>query len=224
MWPGRVAAARWQQGRGSGLDAVLFMKSVLAGMAIAAPVGPVGVLCLRRTVVEGRLPGLVSGLGAALADALYGCIAAFGLAALAGLLLDHQDALQLAGGIFLVVMGVRILKAPARPAAEARPGGLFAQFASTFVLTAVNPITILAFAGIFAALGVIVAANDPVGSLVLVAGVFVGSSLWWLGIVVVASLLHGRLEDRHLIRVNMFSGTLVLAFGVGALVDLLLHG
>lgn len=199
---------------------LLFVKAMAAGLAIAAPVGPVGVLCLRRTVLEGRVAGLVSGLGAATADAVYGCVAAFGLAAVADRLLEHQEALQIAGAVFLTYTGWRILTTRSR-AAEARATGLLGQFCSTFVLTAVNPITLLAFAGIFAALGVIVSVGDTIGALILVGGVFVGSCLWWLGIVAAASLFHGKLEDGHLRRVNLVSGALVLTFAAGACLDLL---
>lgn len=203
----------------------LFLKSVLAGLAIAAPVGPVGVLCVHRTLLENRLHGLVSGLGAALADALYGCVAAFGLAALAHLLLDHTAEMQLAGGILLLGMGVHTYrkKTAQLPKGEEplRMHSLLGDFFTTFVLTLINPITILAFAGIFVALGVFIKADrgllDPI---LVVLGVFIGSCLWWIGIALVAGLLRGRLDIHHLEWMNRISGGLIFVFGAAALIDL----
>ena len=205
----------------------LFLKSILAGLAIAAPVGPVGVLCVHRTVLESRLHGLVSGLGAAVADALYGCIAAFGLAALAHLLLDHTSEMQLAGGILLLGMGIHTYRkrTAALPKGEEplRMHSLLGDFFTTFVLTLINPITILAFAGIFVALGVFIEADrallDPI---LVVLGVFIGSCLWWFGIALGAGLLRGRLDIHHLEWMNRISGTLIFVFGAAALIDLAL--
>lgn len=205
----------------------LFLKSILAGLAIAAPVGPVGVLCVHRTVLESRLHGLVSGLGAAVADALYGCIAAFGLAALAHLLLDHTSEMQLAGGILLLGMGIHTYrkKTAALPKGEEplRMHSLLGDFFTTFVLTLINPITILAFAGIFVALGVFIEADrallDPI---LVVLGVFIGSCLWWFGIALGAGLLRGRLDIHHLEWMNRISGGLIFIFGAAALIDLAL--
>lgn len=205
----------------------LFLKSILAGLAIAAPVGPVGVLCVHRTVLESRLHGLVSGLGAAVADALYGCVAAFGLAAIAHLLLDHTAEMQLAGGILLLGMGVKtyLKRTATLPKGEEplRMHSLLGDFCTTFVLTLINPITILAFAGIFVALGVFINADrallDPI---LVVLGVFIGSCLWWLGIALGAGLLRGRLDIQHLEWMNRISGALIFIFGAAALIDLAL--
>lgn len=206
---------------------ILFLKALLAGLAIAAPVGPVGVLCVHRTVMERRTHGIVSGLGAAVADALYGCIAAFGLAALSDILLAHKTEMQFIGGLFLIGIGARTFLRPnAAPPTESPPlraQGLISDFFSTFFLTLINPITILAFAGIFVALGVFI---DDSGSLVdpllVVLGVFLGSCIWWLGIAMGAGLLRGKLGLVHLKWMNRISGGLILSFGVLALVDLLL--
>src|SRR5215213_1335439 len=131
----------------------LFLEGVAIGFAVAAPVGPIGVLCIRRTLAEGRASGFVSGLGAATADAAYGSVAALGLTFVTGLLVGAAAWLRLGGGVFLVFLGVKtFLSRPAeRPVAAGR-GGLPGAYASTLALTLANPSTILSFAAIFTGL------------------------------------------------------------------------
>ena len=129
------------------MDASLLLRGLIIGFSIAAPVGPIGVLCIRRTLAQGRAAGLVSGLGAASADALYGCVAGFGLTFVSGLLIAQQSWLKLLGGVFLCYLGVRTLLAqPAERAAAAGGMGLAGAYGSTFLLTLTNPTTILSFA------------------------------------------------------------------------------
>ena len=136
------------------MDTSLLLKGLLIGFSIAAPVGPIGVLCIRRTLVQGRAAGLVSGLGAASADAVYGSIAAFGLSFVSGLLISQQSWLKLIGGAFLCYLGIRTLLAqPAERAAAAGGMGLAGAYSSTFFLTLTNPTTILSFVAVFAGLG-----------------------------------------------------------------------
>jgi len=159
------------------MDMRFFLKGLLLGFSIAAPVGPIGVLCIRRTLAEGRASGLVSGLGAATADAVYGCVAAFGLTLISNLILGLRTWLNLAGGAFLCYLGARtFLAKPAEEAAPAVDSGLVRAYLTTFALTLTNPMTILSFAATFAGLGL---AGEPGGygaSLALVCGVFTGSA------------------------------------------------
>ena len=194
----------------------LFFKGVIIGFAIAAPVGPIGVLCIRRTLAEGRISGLVSGLGAATADALYGAVAALGLTFVAEVLVGGQGWLRLVGGAFLLFLGVRtFLARPADRAAPAARGGLPGAYASTLFLTLTNPTTILSFAAIFAGLGVAVGANgDVLSAMSLVLGVFLGSAAWWFVLSGVTSLFRTRLSVRGLRWVNRISGAVIAAFGV----------
>src|SRR3712207_2953311 len=132
----------------------LFLEGIIIGLAIAAPVGPIGVLCIRRTLADGRTSGFVSGLGAATADAVYGAIAAFGLTLITDFLLGGASWLRLVGGAFLLYLGIKtFLARPAERAAEVRGGGLPGAYASTLFLTLTNPTTILSFVAIFAGLG-----------------------------------------------------------------------
>jgi threonine/homoserine/homoserine lactone efflux protein len=194
----------------------LFFEGIVIGFAIAAPVGPIGVLCIRRTLAEGRVSGLVSGLGAATADALYGAVAALGLTFVTEFLVGGQAWLRLIGGAFLLFLGVRtFLARPAERAAPAARSGLPGAYASTFFLTLTNPTTILSFAAIFAGLGVAGAASgDVLSAMLLVLGVFLGSAAWWFVLSGATSLFRTRLSVRGLRWVNRISGTVIAAFGV----------
>ncbi len=191
----------------------LFLEGIVIGFAIAAPVGPIGVLCIRRTLAEGRTSGLVSGLGAATADAAYGSVAALGLTFVADLLVEEAAWLRLVGGAFLVVR--TFLASPAERAAPPARSGLAGAYVSTLFLTLTNPTTILSFAAIFAGLGVAEDANgDALSALSLVLGVFLGSATWWFVLSGATSLLRARLSPRGLRWVNRVSGTVLAAFGV----------
>jgi threonine/homoserine/homoserine lactone efflux protein len=195
----------------------LFLEGVVIGLAVAAPVGPIGVLCIRRTLAYGRASGFVSGLGAATADAAYGSVAALGLTFVTSLLVDAEAWLRLGGGVFLVFLGVKtFLSRPAeRPAAAGR-GGLPGAYASTLALTLANPSTILSFAAIFASLGA-GSADGSSTALLLVPGVFLGSTLWWFVLSGATSLLRAKLPAGALRWVNRLSGAVLAGFGLVAL-------
>lgn len=199
---------------------LFWLKGMLIGFAIAAPVGPIGLLCIQRTLARGRWSGVLSGLGAASADAVYGCIAGFGLASLAGLLLAWQMELRLVGGLFLLYLGWRTwLTPPAAEQARVRPSraGLLGDYLSTLALTLTNPVTILAFLGIFAGLGLAGRAGDFTAAGALVLGVFAGSLLWWVLLAGGVGLLRGRLSPMGLRWINLASGLLIAGFGIWAL-------
>lgn len=199
---------------------LFWFKGLLIGFAIAAPVGPIGLLCVQRTLTRGRWSGVLSGLGAASADAVYGCIAGFGLASLAGWLLAWQTELRLVGGMFLLYLGSRTWRTP--PAAErarVRPtrAGLLGDYLSTLGLTLTNPVTILAFLAIFAGLGLAGGSGDFAAAAALVSGVFAGSLLWWLLLAGGVGSLRGRLSPSVVVWINRASGLLMAGFGVWAL-------
>jgi threonine/homoserine/homoserine lactone efflux protein len=197
----------------------MFFKGLLIGFAIAVPVGPIGFLCLRRTLVYGRITGFVSGLGAATADALYGLIAAFGLTAISSFLLRMESWLQFFGGLFLVALGLKtaLAKPPAKDATETAPAptrSWQAAYFSTFVLTVTSPATILAFVAIFAGVGLGVSDSGPLRALELVAGVFAGSCAWWLILSLGAGALRDRLHARTLHIMHVISGLCIMALGL----------
>ena len=196
------------------------LKGIIIGFSIAAPVGPIGVLCIRRTLAWGRVIGLVSGLGAATADAIYGMIAGFGLTAVSGFLIDQGGWLRLIGGLFLVYLGLRTFRArPADEAAQAEGHGLVGAYASTLALTLTNPMTILSFAAIFAGLGIAETGEDYDAALALVAGVFIGSAAWWLLLSGGVSLIRTAITPRRLRWINWLSGLILVGFGLLALID-----
>ena len=207
------------------MDAGIYFRGLVIGLAIAEPVGPIGVLCIRRTLAEGRLAGLVTGLGAATADTVYGAVAAFGLTAVSVFLVSQQDMLRLIGGAFLLYLGVRTFLA--RPVAQDAVTGdrssrtLAGDYASTFLLTITNPLTILSFAAVFAGLGLGSGYDDLASALLLVAGVFTGSALWWFLLSGGVSLLRGRITPNGLRWVNRVSGVIITLFGIVALAGLL---
>jgi len=204
------------------MDFRLIVKGLVIGFSIAAPVGPIGVLCIRRTLADGRATGFVSGLGAATADGIYGCIAGFGLTLIAGFLIDQQVWLRLIGGAFLCYLGVkRFLSPVAEEAAAVKGTGLVGAYASTFVLTLTNPMTILSFVTIFAGLGLAETAGGAGGAGLLVLGVFLGSALWWLTLSGVVGLLRHRVGAGLLGWVNRVAGIVIAGFGVYALGSLI---
>jgi threonine/homoserine/homoserine lactone efflux protein len=191
-------------------------------LAIAAPVGPIGLLCIRRTLAEGRLLGLVSGLGAATADGFYGSVAGFGLTSISGLLVGQQVWLRLIGGAFLCYLGVRIFTSrPATETVSATYRSLGSAYASTLALTLTNPLTILSFAAIFAGLGVAGQRHGFAQAGALVLGVFLGSAIWWCLLSGLVGLYRSRLTPRRLRWINRISGVAIAGFGVVALVGLL---
>jgi threonine/homoserine/homoserine lactone efflux protein len=193
------------------------LKGAIIGFSLAAPVGPIGLLCIRRSLAEGRLVGLATGLGAATADASYGAVAAFGLTAVSGFLVAQKVWLGVIGGAFLCYLGVRTFTAaPASVAASGRSSGLAAAYASTFILTLTNPITILSFIPVFAGLGLGVAA-DVASATAVVSGVFLGSALWWLLLSNGVALFRHRLGDAWMRSINRVSGAMIFAFGLYAL-------
>jgi len=190
---------------------VLFLKGLAFGFVLAATVGPMWVLCFRRTLAQGALAGFVSGMGIAAADGLYGAVAAFGLTAISGFLLQHGFWIGLAGGIFLAYLGVRtLLSRPELEGGSTGPAGLARGFFSTLGLTLANPPTILAFAAIFAGLGL--AASDYASAALVVLGVFLGSASWWILLAASAGWLRNRIGPRLFRAVNVVSGISILGF------------
>ena len=159
------------------------VKGLVIGFAIAAPVGPIGVLCIRRTLAEGRASGLATGLGAATADAFYGAVAGFGLTAISGFLLSYQVWLQLLGGLFLCGLGLKTcLHKPGAEVVRVGGRGLVQAYVTSVALTLTNPATILSFAAVFAGAGLGQAQADVADASALVAGVFLGSTIWWFNL------------------------------------------
>jgi threonine/homoserine/homoserine lactone efflux protein len=190
----------------------LLLKGLAFGFLLAATVGPMWVLCLRRTLASGALVGLASGLGIAVADGFYGAVAAFGLTAISGFLLAHAFWIGLVGAVFLIYLGLRtLLASPTVEQKAESPLSLHAAFLSTLGLTLTNPPTILAFAAIFAGLG-LASSADYAAAALIVAGVFAGSAVWWVILALAAGKLRDRLGPRLFRAINIVSGLTILGF------------
>jgi threonine/homoserine/homoserine lactone efflux protein len=207
--------------RDTTMQPTLFLRGLVLGFAIAAAVGPISLLVIRRTLAEGRVVGLVSGIGVATADATYGAIAAFGLTAVTDLLVDWHRALAIVGGLFLLWLAWRTIRSvPGEAAADPARRGLRGAYLSTLALTLTNPMTILSFGALFVGLGV--TGGNAIGATLLTLGVFAGSAAWWVVLVVVLGVVRSRLTPIWMRRVNVASGTLIGAFGLVALTSALI--
>ena len=203
------------------MSAALFLKGLAFGFVLAATVGPMWILCFRRTIASGALIGFVSGMGIAVADSLYGAIAAFGLTAISGLLLSYSFWVGLVGAAFLVYLGIKaLIGAPPAASPEEKATGLVKAFLSTLGLTLTNPPTILAFVAIFAGLGLASTADYGAASLIVL-GVFLGSAAWWLILSTAAARLRERIGPRLARAINVVSGVSILGFAAWQLAELL---
>ena len=195
-----------------------FFRGLIIGLAIAAPVGPIGVLCVQRTLNYGMKTGFVSGLGAATADAAYGIIAAFSISAIFSFLTDQRVWFSSIGGIYLCYLGYRAFRSiPVESENATISPSHVRAYLSTFVLTLTNPMTILSFAAIFAGFGLSHANDSYLSAAVLVSGVFLGSALWWLCLSSISGLFRGKFKTDHLRWVNRISGIVITGFGVFAI-------
>lgn len=194
----------------------LFLGMII-GFSIAAPIGPVGILCIHRTLACGRLSGLATGLGAATADGIYAIVAAFGLTIIADLLTGHLIIVRIVGGAFLVYLGLRIfLSSPPTDTTTSKKSTFLKDYGTTFFFTLTNPLTILSFAGIFAALGPGSPQGNSGSAVLMVVGIIAGSVLWWGLLVSGTSVFGSRFNTRTLVLVNRLSGILIIVFGMAA--------
>jgi threonine/homoserine/homoserine lactone efflux protein len=207
------------------MDIIIFIKGLVIGFVIAAPLGPIGILCARRTLTHGRRAGFLSGMGATTADVLYGFIAAFGLTFVSGIFLSYHFWLRLAGGAILCFLGIKtFMEKPERKGffsilrKKNRHEGMYA---STFFLTLTNPMTIFSLAAVFAGFGIAGTRGSVFSAAVLILGVFLGSVLWWLFLVGVFSVFKRRFKHHELQWINRIAGMIITGFGAFALVSLI---
>jgi len=197
-----------------------FLKGLIIGFAIAAPVGPIGILCIQRSLHNGFKVGLMTGMGAALADGVYGLVAGFGLTAISSLLVSHQFWIRLIGGLFLIYLGIKILIShpPEQNPTDNPDRSPWHACVTSFLLTLTNPMTILSFIAVFAGLGLGSSSTNYVHAILLVFGITLGSAIWWLFLSGgVAFILHHRISPKTMQILNWFSGITILVFGIFAL-------
>jgi threonine/homoserine/homoserine lactone efflux protein len=197
------------------MEFVFFLKGVIIGASVSAPVGPIGLLCINRSLTEGRVRGFVSGLGAAAADMCFCLIAGFGFTFVSRFLEEQTLWVSLVGACGLVFLGLRIFFSGAEERSCAVSGGDLAHvFLSTFALTLINPVTILFFVALFTSLGVTLSHEDYPSLVLLITGVLVGAVLWWFILTSCISLLHRKLTQATIRWVNRISGVIVMVLGL----------
>ncbi len=203
------------------MELILLLKGITIGFLMAVPIGPIGIMCIRKTLTEGRLRGMIIGLGAATADLLYASIAAFGFTYISGMLSSQRIWIRLIGGALLLFIGIKTFHTtPTDPKKHIHSSGIFGSYISAVILTLTNPLTIFAFIGVFSALGLANEASIFSGS-TLVLGVFIGSCLWFLSLSSAVRLFRKKLDLVGLRWVNRIAGILIIISGVIAIVSLL---
>ncbi len=207
------------------MDRIFFLKGLVIGVVIAAPLGPIGILCARRTLTHGRRAGFLSGMGASTADVLYGFIAAFGLTFISDILHSHEFWLRLGGGALLCFLGIRtFIEKPESIdffSVLKKKKHYAGMYLSTFFLTLTNPMTILSFAAVFAGFGLAGTRGSVLSAGILILGVFLGSVLWWLFLIGVFSVFKRRFRHHELQWINRIAGVFIAGFGVLALASLI---
>jgi len=195
---------------------LLWLQGIVIGLSIAAPVGPIGILCMNRTMTQGRLYGFVSGLGAATADSLYGVVAALGFTVIMKPLMDYSSWIGLIGGVFLIYLGYRAFRSKPSEGQANASGTLLGAFLTVFALTVTNPMTIMSFLGIFASIS---PADTNAGrSLTLVLGIFTGSMLWWLLLSGIVGLIRKAMTNSAMVWINRVSGAVLIVFGLVSMI------
>jgi threonine/homoserine/homoserine lactone efflux protein len=195
----------------------LLIRGVAAGLAISAPVGPVNVLCISRTLARGRMAGVVSGLGAAAADTIYGAIAAFSIHFVISFILREENQIRFYGGLLLIAIGiVYYFRRPASLKQERRKS-THSEYVTTFLLTLTNPTTVLSFLVVLAALGL--GGEEPrVSGLLLVGGIFTGSMIWWTVLAAITNRFRRKFDDRAMLWMNRIGAFAICGFGVAVLI------
>ena len=203
------------------MEPIFFLKGLISGFGMAVPIGPVGILCIRKTLVGGHLRGLIIGLGAATADSIFGSIAAFGLTFVSDVIASQHFWLRLVGGGILLFLGIRTFRAKRKdPVIPYENRGMLGSYLSAFLLVLTNPVTIFAFVAVFAAFG-LGHKLFIVSACILVIGVFTGSGLWFLILSYVATTFRKKLDSDGLRWVNRIAGVLIILSGAAALVSLI---
>ena len=200
------------------------IEGLVIGLLVSIPLGPVGVLCIQRTLNKGRLSGFASGLGAALADTFYATIAGFGVSAIMQYLFEYESILKTVGAILLIIMGIKLIRT--NPAVQLRKSrlqkkgkGFFADLASVFVLTILNPVTFVAFITFFANIKTLQEHPYALSVLTLILSVMAGALLWWLTLIFIVSIFRNKFRLRIMLYINRVSGIIVELFAIYVLLS-----
>lgn len=201
---------------------LLFIKCIISGFFLAAPIGPVNLICLKRTLSEGRLTGLAAGLGAALADAIYAHVAAAGMHVFTDFILRYASLLRWGGGLLIIYLGYRTFRSAAFCREEIRtsPRSLLRLVGEVFLLTLTNPFTIFAFFAVFSSFGIAGGITSLTAAALVASAVFLGSSLWWITLTGLVSFFRNRMTDELIAKINRLSGILIILLGIVSILEL----
>jgi len=198
------------------LDYILILKGIIVGVSVSAPLGPLGILCIQRTINKGFLSGFVSGLGAAVADILYASVAGFGISIIADFLKLHEDVIRGLGGIIVLIVGIMIFRSnPVKQIRQQKTQkrSYVSDFISSIFITITNPLTIVFFGAVFAGFGLDQATTmNPI--LLTLAGIFAGALLWWMSLSIAVNIFRSKIRLRNLYWINKITGVLVAIFGI----------
>jgi threonine/homoserine/homoserine lactone efflux protein len=194
----------------------LLLRGVLAGLAIAAPVGPVNVLCMSRTITKGRLHGIISGLGAAAADTFYGSIAGFSITFVIDWMLREEFWIRIVGGLLLIAIGIVYWVKKPKSLKDVGGESAHSDFVTTLLLALTNPTTVLSFLAVLAVLG-LGESRPKTLTLFLVAGIFTGSMLWWIALALITGHFRERFDDRAVVWMNRIASFAISGFGVATM-------
>jgi threonine/homoserine/homoserine lactone efflux protein len=204
------------------MDLGLFIQGIIIGLTLAVPVGPISLVCIHRTVAAGRLHGIVSGLGVATADSLYAAVAFLGLTAVSGLIVSHQTLFRLLAGIALILVGIQVFRSvPAAVTAGDGQEPYLQDYLSLFAIAGANPLTIIFFITILPGFGVVAQGATLIAAVPVVAGIFIGSAVWWIILCGSLGAVRSRLSTGNLRQINRISGILIAGFGAGMLILML---
>ncbi|MFA5332750.1 MAG: LysE family translocator [Methanoregula sp.] len=207
------------------MDISLYIQGFIIGLTLAVPVGPISLLCIQRTIADGRFHGIFSGLGVTTADSFYAAVAFLGLTAISGLIISHQFFFRLFAGLILILVGIKIWRSlPVR--IEARPvhEPYYRDFLSMLAITLANPLTIIFFIAILPGFGFVISGSTALSGLLFVGGVFSGSAVWWFVLCGSLGSVRSRISASNLTTVNRISGVLIALFGAGMLLMLIMPG
>jgi threonine/homoserine/homoserine lactone efflux protein len=205
------------------MDPSIFIQGMIIGLTLAVPVGPIALMCIQRAVTDGRLHGIVSGIGVATADSFYASVTFFGLTALSGLIIAHQVSLRLAAGVVLILVGIRIfLTMPAPLTVKTEHETYLKDYLSMVAIAIANPLTLIFFVAILPGFGVVFYENSVLSASEFVGGVFFGSALWWIILCGSIGSVRSRISAEHLRLINRISGVMIVCFGIGMLILLAL--
>jgi threonine/homoserine/homoserine lactone efflux protein len=204
------------------LDLIFIIKGIIIGISVSAPLGPIGVLCIQRTLNKGFKSGFISGFGAAVADIIYAVIAGFSITFISDFLIENQTYFRIIGGLFLIFIGYRIFSS--NPAAQIRKlrtrgNNYYRDFLTSFLVTVSNPITILAFGAIFASFNLIDKETGSIPIVVLILAIFSGAILWWLCLILIVTIFKQRIRLRNLLWINRITGILIIIFALVVIIS-----